>query len=135
MLLKFAALGFTAMVTTMGLTACSSDSDTDREAAAIATSPTEIVPLPPAEETITMTVGQLGEFVVFPDDKDYVIESSNPEVVDVFDGYTDDSGVTIEGPGLIAVAVGGADITVYDPEFAGDPFERFRIFVTEPPAN
>jgi ABC-type Fe3+-hydroxamate transport system substrate-binding protein len=133
MLLKFAALGFTAIVATAGLTACSSDSDTDREAAA--TSPTAIVSLPPAEETITMTIGQLGEFVVFPDDKDYVIESSNPEVVDVFEGYTDDSGVTIEGPGLIALSVGGADITVYDPEFAGDPFEQFRIFVTEPPSN
>ena len=112
------------------LGACSAD--TDRQAAVAESAPAlPIVALPPMQETVVMSVDQLGQFETFPDDKEYVVESSNEEVVSVFMGYTDDSGVSIDGPGLLAVGVGMADITVYDPDFVGDPFERFRVSVTE----
>jgi len=117
---------------TMVLAGCAAS--TDREAASVSdASMMQIVELPPSNESIDMFVGQLGEFVTFPDDKEYVLESSNTDVVDVFSGYTDDSGVVIEGHGVIALSIGVAEITVYDPELAGDPFERFRIFVTQAP--
>lgn len=107
-------------------------SDTDRQAAVAESAPAlPIVALPPMQETVVMSVDQLGQFETFPDDKEYVVESSNEEVVSVFMGYTDDSGVSINGPGLLAVGVGMADVTVYDPDFVGDPFERFRVSVTE----
>ena len=112
------------------LGACSAD--TDRQAAVAESAPAlPIVALPPMQETVVMSVDQLGQFETFPDDKEYLVESSNEEVVSVFMGYTDDSGVSIDGPGLLAVGVGMADITVYDPDFVGDPFERFRVSVTE----
>ena len=112
------------------LGACSAD--TDRQAAVAESAPAlPIVALPPMQETVVMSVDQLGQFETFPDDKEYLVESSNEEVVSVFMGYTDDSGVSINGPGLLAVGVGMADVTVYDPDFVGDPFERFRVSVTE----
>lgn len=112
------------------LSGCSSEPD--RQAAVAESAPTlPIVALPPMQETLVMSVDQIGQFETFPDDKEYVVESSNEEVVSVFMGYTDDSGVSINGPGLLAVGVGMADVTVYDPDFVGDPFERFRVSVTE----
>jgi len=124
----------TALAASVMLAGCGTSNDGDRQAAAvIEAAPIAIVSLPPSSESIQMSVGQLGEFVAFPDDTDYVIESSAPEVVDVFDGYTDDTGVSIAGPGVVALSVGTADIVVYDPELVGDPFERFRILVTEAP--
>ncbi len=123
--------GLSALVVGLILTGCSSDEDGEA-AAVVSGTPTSIVQLPPSGETIQMTVGQLGEFVDLPDDKDYVIESSDPTVVDVFNGYADDSGIEIAGPGVVAFSVGEANITVTDSEVSGEPFESFQIFVTEP---
>ena len=126
--------GLSALVVGLILTGCSSDENSEA-AAIVSGTPTSIVQLPPSGETIQMTVGQLGEFVALPDDKEYVIESSDPAVVDVFNGYADDSGIEIAGPGVVAFSVGEANITVSDPELAGEPFESFRILVTEPSAD
>jgi hypothetical protein len=114
------------------LVGCGSSDNANREAASvIATPPASIIDLPPAEETIQMQVDQVGKFVSLPDDTDYVIESSAPEVVDVFEGYADDSGIRVDGPGVVALSIGVAEIQVFTPEDRGAPFERFRIFVTE----
>jgi hypothetical protein len=78
-----------------------------------------------------MQVGQIGKFVSLPDDTDYVIESSAPEVVDTFEGYADDSGIRVDGPGVVALSIGEAEIQVYNPEDRSAPLERFRILVTE----
>lgn len=122
----------TLIMSSVVLAGCGSSGEEDRQAAAVVATPlAEIVALPPSAESIQMLVGQVGEFVVLPDDPNYVIESSAPSVVDVFDGYTDDSGISVEGAGVVAVSVGVAEIQVYNPDEVGDPFERFRIFVTE----
>ncbi len=109
----------------------SSDNANREEAPVLATPPASIIDLPPAEDMIQMQVGQVGKFVSLPDDTDYVIESSAPEVVDTFEGYADDSGIRVDGPGVVALSIGVAEIQVYNPENRGAPFERFRIFVTE----
>jgi hypothetical protein len=94
--------------------------------------PASIIELPPAQDTIQMQVGQVGEFIDLPDDSDYAIESSAPDVVDIFEGYTDDSGIRVDGAGVVALSIGVAEILVYNPEDSSEPLERFRIFVTEP---
>ena len=115
------------------LAGCGSSEDGSREAASVpAISPASIIELPPAQDTIQMQVGQVGEFVALPDDSEYVIESSAPDVVDIFEGYTDDSGIRVDGAGVVALSIGVAEILVYNPEDSTDPIEQFRIFVTEP---
>jgi hypothetical protein len=114
------------------LVGCGSSDNANQEPAPVsATPPAPIIDLPPAEDTTQMQVGQVGKFGSLPDDTDYVIESSDPEVVDTFEGYADDSGIQIDGPGVVALSIGEAEIQVYNPEDRGAPFERFQIFVTE----
>jgi hypothetical protein len=126
------SLSIPLLAASIFLVGCGSSDNANRESASVIATPSaSIIDLPPAEETTQMQVGQVGRFVVLPDDPDYVIESSAPEVVDVFEGYADDSGIRIDGAGVVALSIGVAEIQVYNPEDRGAPFERFRIFVTE----
>ena len=101
-----------------------------------------VVDLIGAADPVTMAVCQLGAIPELPDGDDakLVIESSNPDVVDVFEGYQDElpNGeiFEIKGKGIIAVGVGTADIIITDPSGeiffeTGESFKQFRVLVTD----
>jgi hypothetical protein len=118
------AVAIALIIGAAALTGCGSSSQSVTESQAI-------VELPPAGTTVQMTVGQLGEFTSLPSDMEYIIESSAPGIVDVFEGYVDDSGIAIEGPGVVALDEGTADISVRDRNESGELIEQFSVVVSE----
>jgi hypothetical protein len=114
-----------------GIAGCSSGASQERKAAAEECPPLPIVSLPPSGGTVTLTVGQLGQFTESLANTPYNLESSNEDVVDTFRGYSDECGNDISGGGIQAQSVGTADITVIDPDHADEPVQQIRVMVTE----